>query len=224
MSMKSNFDKSDSQNIPIGFNLMRTLEGHAATIHRIAWSPNGHYIASSSRDETVRIWRWESGLLEKTISAHKRWVNAVAWSPDSAMLATGSESGNIRIWKTATWEQLYEINEHRSRIEDLAWSKDGRLVASASGDGTIRIAWLIFALEMLVLGIIMLYAAREPARNEILVLTVAILELVRGAGGDFLWMTRGWPTANYIPFMIVHLIIAFTGIYFLRQESAKTSG
>ena len=85
-------------------------------------------------------------------------------------------------------------------------------------------AWLIFALEMAVLGGIMLYAAREPARNGILVLTVAILELIRGAGGDFLWMTRGWPTANYIPFMIIHLIIAFSGIYFLRQESPKTSG
>src|SRR5512134_505123 len=85
-------------------------------------------------------------------------------------------------------------------------------------------AWLIFALEMLVLGSIMLYASRQPERNGTLVVTIAILELIRGAGGDLLWMMRGWPTANYIPFMIVHLVIAFTGIYFLRQESAKTSG
>ena len=85
-------------------------------------------------------------------------------------------------------------------------------------------AWLIFALEMLVLGSIMVYASRQPERNGTLVVTIAILELIRGAGGDLLWMMRGWPTANYIPFMIVHLVIAFTGIYFLRQESAKTSG
>ena len=80
-------------------------------------------------------------------------------------------------------------------------------------------AWLIFVLEMGVLGAIMLYAAGQPARNTILVLTVSILELVRGAGGDLLWMSRGWPIANYIPFMIVHLIIAGTGLLFLRQES-----
>lgn len=80
-------------------------------------------------------------------------------------------------------------------------------------------AWLIFVLEMSVLGVIMLYAAREPAHNGILVLTISILELIRGAGGDLLWMSRGWPTANYIPFMIVHLIIAGTGLFFLRQES-----
>jgi hypothetical protein len=80
-------------------------------------------------------------------------------------------------------------------------------------------AWLIFVLEMGVLGVIMLYFARESAHNRILVLTVSILELVRGAGGDLLWMLRGWPTANYIPFMIVHLVIAGTGFIFLRQES-----
>ena len=80
-------------------------------------------------------------------------------------------------------------------------------------------AWLIFVLEMGVLGVIMIYASREPARNGILVLTVSVLELIRGAGGDLLWISRGWPTANYIPFMIVHLIIAGTGLFFLRQKS-----
>jgi BphX-like len=80
-------------------------------------------------------------------------------------------------------------------------------------------AWLIFVLEMGVLGVIMLYSARDSARNSILVLTVSILELIRGAGGDLLWMLRGWPTANYIPFMMVHLVIAGTGFIFLRQKS-----
>ena len=83
-------------------------------------------------------------------------------------------------------------------------------------------AWLIFALEMLVLGIIMLYASRQPERNGTLVVTIAILELIRGAGGDLLWMLRGFPTMNYIPFMLLHLLIAITGILFLRQESAKS--
>lgn len=83
-------------------------------------------------------------------------------------------------------------------------------------------AWLIFVLEMAALGGLMLAASRAPARYGILVTTIAVLELIRGAGGDLLWMLRGWPAANYIPFMIVHLIIAFTGLWFLRQESAKT--
>jgi hypothetical protein len=81
-------------------------------------------------------------------------------------------------------------------------------------------AWLIFVLEMAVLGVIMLYASWKSPANSYLIATVAVLELVRGAGGDFLWMLRGWPTANYIPFMILHLIIGISGIVFLRQERA----
>jgi len=92
--------------------------------------------------------------------------------------------------------------------------------ADASALRAFADAWLIFVLEMGVLGVIMLYYARDSSSNRILVLTVSILELVRGAGGDLLWMTRGFPTANYLPFMILHLIIAGTGLLFLRQESA----
>jgi hypothetical protein len=91
--------------------------------------------------------------------------------------------------------------------------------ADASALRAFADAWLIFVLEMGVLGAIMLYYARDSAHNRILVLTVSMLELIRGAGGDLLWMSRGWPTTNYIPFMIVHLIIAGTGLFFLRQES-----
>lgn len=82
-------------------------------------------------------------------------------------------------------------------------------------------AWLIFVLEMIGLGGMMLYASGAPTHHRSLVITVAVLELLRGAGGDLLWMSRGWPTANYIPFMLVHIIITVTGLWLLRQESAK---
>ena len=43
-------------------------------------------------------------------------------------------------------------------------------------------------------------------------------EILRGAGGDLLWMWRGWPLANYIPFLLVHLLIAGTGLFLVKQE------
>lgn len=98
----------------------------------------------------------------------------------------------------------------------------GEMFPFASDNNSIRAfsdAWLIFVLEMLGLGGIMLYAAQKPVQNKVLVITVAILELIRGAGGDLLWMSRGWPTENYIPFMILHIVIALTGLMFVQQES-----
>jgi FtsH-binding integral membrane protein len=86
----------------------------------------------------------------------------------------------------------------------------GSMFPFADDNDSIRAfsdAWLIFVLEMVALGGLMFYASREPERSRTLVLTVAILELIRGAGGDLLWMSRGWPTANYIPFMIVSSLV-----------------
>lgn len=103
----------------------------------------------------------------------------------------------------------------------------GAMFPFAANPSSIRAfsdAWLIFVLELLVLGGLMLYASQAPVHNQILVLGVALLELIRGACGDLLWMARGWPMANYLPFMIVHLVIAVSGIVFLRQETEKLSG
>jgi hypothetical protein len=36
-------------------------------------------------------------------------------------------------------------------------------------------------------------------------------------------MSRGWPTVNYIPFMIVHILIAASGIWLLKQETVKSA-
>jgi len=64
----------------------------------------------------------------------------------------------------------------------------GDMFPYSTDDTTVRAfsdAWLIFVLEMLVLGIIMLYASRKPERNGILVVTIAALELIRGGWRRF---------------------------------------
>src|SRR5579863_6285151 len=38
-----------------------TYSGHTDKIHMVAWSPNGHTIASSSEDETVQVWDTQTG-------------------------------------------------------------------------------------------------------------------------------------------------------------------
>ncbi len=79
-------------------------------------------------------------------------------------------------------------------------------------------AWMVFVFELGVLGAMMLYASRDPARSGILVLTVVMAEVFRGVVADVIWISRGYSAASYIPFIIVHLIIIVTGIMFLWQE------
>ncbi len=84
-------------------------------------------------------------------------------------------------------------------------------------------AWLVFVAELGVLGGMMLYASRNPERSSVLVWTIVWAEVFRGIVTDAIWISRGYSTSSYAVFIVIHLIIIATGVYFIRQESAKAA-
>jgi WD40 repeat protein len=76
----------------------KRLQGHDDHIGSVSWSSNGMYIASVSRDGTVRIWDAETGEQVQVIELGANvQVNSVAWSPDGTKLAYGNPDGTITI-------------------------------------------------------------------------------------------------------------------------------
>jgi small GTP-binding protein len=120
-----------------GLTLRHVLRGHTATIHRVAWSPNGLDIASASTDGTIRIWDARRGAYLRTLGQHtaKPERNAaifgVAWAPSGQFLASASRGGRISIWEAASGECLRKI-ETSIELMCLEWSPDGQRLASAS--------------------------------------------------------------------------------------------
>lgn len=53
-------DEAVRKNLPPGVKLVHTLRGHTYHIGRIAWSPDGRLLASSSADHTIRLWNAET--------------------------------------------------------------------------------------------------------------------------------------------------------------------
>jgi WD40 repeat protein len=49
---------------------LQTLEGHTGSVYSVALSPNSRWLASASRDETMRIWDAETGALQQTLKGH----------------------------------------------------------------------------------------------------------------------------------------------------------
>ncbi|WP_133150699.1 hypothetical protein, partial [Frankia canadensis] len=64
----------------------------------VAFSPDGHTLATSSTDSTIRLWDTTSGQNRTTLTGHTRGVLAVAFSPDGHTLATSSDDSTIRLW------------------------------------------------------------------------------------------------------------------------------
>ncbi len=128
-----------AQECPPGFKLRHTLRGHTGVICRIAWSPDGHTLASPSDDKTIRLWDANTGELRRELEGHSGSVYSVAWSPDGRKLASASQDKTVRLWDATTAELRDTLKGHSDQVWSLAWSPDGRTLASASQDKTVRL-------------------------------------------------------------------------------------
>jgi WD40 repeat protein/serine/threonine protein kinase len=68
---------------------LRTLQAHSDVVVCVAFSPDGKYLLSGSRDGSVVVWDVSSGRKLNSWLAHKSGVNSVSFSPDGKLVATG---------------------------------------------------------------------------------------------------------------------------------------
>jgi WD40 repeat protein len=90
--------QSPSHPTPLGPPLI----GHTGSVHSVVFSPKRHILASSSNDQTVRLWNVTDPTHPTSgtpLTGHTSSVNAVAFSPDGHTLASGSNDQTIRLWE-----------------------------------------------------------------------------------------------------------------------------
>ena len=119
-----------------------SVPGHTDTTLDLAFKPNSYLLASSSRDQTIRI--WDVGDRDnlrhvRTLRGHTAGVTSVAWSPDGRTLASGDWVGTVRLWNPNNGINSAVLRGHTDDIQCVEWSPDGRILASGSEDGTVRL-------------------------------------------------------------------------------------
>jgi len=96
-----------------------TLDGHASTITRIEWSPDGKHLATSSMDRTVCVWAMPfEGYITRSACISLLMLDGgeirdFAWAPNGrAVVVVGDK---VRIWKRDEKEGREEIRRGVSK-------------------------------------------------------------------------------------------------------------
>jgi serine/threonine protein kinase len=116
-----------------------TLTDHTSWVTCVVPSPTTTTFASSSLDDTVKIWNLNTGELLLNLTGHNRGVNTIAISPDGRTLVSGSDDYTVRVWSFLNGALLGALTGHSRDVNAVAISPDGKLLVSGGEDRTIRL-------------------------------------------------------------------------------------
>lgn len=130
------------------------FKGHTSSIHTIAFSPDGKYLASGSetpnlnkgkKDDTVRLWEVKSGKEIHRFAGHTEGVSKVAFSPDGQFVASIGEDRNIFFWNVGSGKQAKALSGFPAGSVKtngtIAFSPDGRRFVAVSSFPPVMILW-----------------------------------------------------------------------------------
>lgn len=124
-----------------------TFEPAVELVFDIAFSPDGHILASAGWGG-IDLWDTNTGELLRSFPRQSgRFIICVAFSPDGRVLAGGRDDKKIDLWdvdnalflKTLTGHTGDSRDGDTAYVYDVMFSPDGHILASAGGDKTVRL-------------------------------------------------------------------------------------
>jgi WD40 repeat protein/tetratricopeptide (TPR) repeat protein len=108
------------------------FEGHTGPVTSVCFSPDNARLASSSEDQTVKVWDLQRGQEALSLKGHTSPVSSVHFSPDGSRLASASRDGTVKVWDAQTGQEQLTLKGHRGEVTAVCFSPDGKRLASAS--------------------------------------------------------------------------------------------
>jgi WD40 repeat protein len=115
--------------------LIRSFSGHTDSVICAAFSGDGKWLVTGSRDNTARVWDVSTGKQILLLTGNKSSVEAVAFSVDGTRVLTGSDTS--RLWNiTNDTQQLTMSASAGIRVSALAPDGKSILVGDENGNAT----------------------------------------------------------------------------------------
>ncbi|MEL6494989.1 MAG: WD40 repeat domain-containing protein, partial [Cyanobacteria bacterium J06623_7] len=118
-------------------NIQKSIRAHGVGLWRVAFSPNGKFIATIGEDRRAKLWDRQGNLIA-TFTKHQDVVRGLAISPDSQIIATASYDKTVRLWNTQG-KLLASVEDPQYGMSAIAFSNDGEIMVTGNTEGTLQL-------------------------------------------------------------------------------------
>ncbi|ODQ68607.1 WD40 repeat-like protein [Nadsonia fulvescens var. elongata DSM 6958] len=138
-------------------------QGHKDEVWYVAFSHNGRYLASSSKDGTVIIWEVDLPTRQNSsnpsipnearfrvlghLEGHTAGVSKVEWSPQDDKLLTCSKDKTAKVWDRASMTCILTTDAHGHSVHTGSWLPNGQQFITASPGGDTEKNMILWNLE-----------------------------------------------------------------------------
>jgi WD40 repeat protein len=78
---------------------------------RLAYSPDGNWLVTSSWDNSVKIWNAKTMEQARVIPDQHDWVLSLGFSPDGKKLVLGRYDGSLSVYETVHFSLVADLLE-----------------------------------------------------------------------------------------------------------------
>ena len=112
---------------------------HTGSVLALAFTPDGEYLVSSSRDQLAKVWKLADCSVVARLEDHDGAVNDISISPNGKHLATASQDKTVRFWSLPDGELIGTLSGPASGINSVSFSSDSTKLAVGAADGRIHL-------------------------------------------------------------------------------------
>ena len=117
-----------------------TIErAHGERITSTLYHPTFDYIASTSFDQTWKL--WDANTHEELLfqEGHSKLVLCGAFQPDGSIFCSGSQDAMARLWDLRSGRCISTLQGHAQAIHSIDFSPNGYHMATASADCLVKV-------------------------------------------------------------------------------------